>query len=84
MISEIFNALRAGQELKDPTKWKKGQLLTNLVGAIVGGAIIFIKWKFPELPIPDGLQENLVEIIGAALVAINLYLIPATSKKVGV
>jgi hypothetical protein len=84
MISEIINAVKAGNELKDPAKWKKGQMLTNTIGAVVAGAIVLIKWKFPELPIPDGLQGNLVEIICGVLVAVNLYLIPATSKKIGV
>ena len=83
MIKELFGAVKAGQELKNPEKWKKGQVLTNLVGAIVTGAIVLIKWKFPDLPIPDEIKDYAIEIIGGALVVANLYLTPATTKKIG-
>ena len=84
MIKALFEALRAGQELKDPAKWKKGQNLTNLIGAIVAGIVVLIKWKFPELNIPDEIKDYAIEVIGGALVVANLYLTPATSKKIGV
>lgn len=83
MISEVFNAVKAGQELKDPKKWKKGAMLSNLVALLLGGVFIVVKWKFPELPVPDGVEENFTEIIVCVLATINLYLFPATSKKIG-
>ena len=84
MITQLFAALKAGQELKNPAQWKRGQQLTNLVGALIAGLVMLFKYKFPELPIPPGLQETVVEIVCAVLVIINLYLTPASSKKIAV
>jgi hypothetical protein len=81
MISEVFNAVKAGQELQNPAKWKKGQELTNLTGAVIAGFVTLLRWKFPELLVPDGFTEYAAEAIGTILVIVNLYLTRATTKK---
>jgi len=81
MISELYNALKAGQELQDPARWKKGQELTNLVGAVLAGLVTLLRWKFPDVFIPDGFSEYGAEAIGTILVMINLYLTRATTTK---
>lgn len=81
MISELVRAFQAGQELSNPAGWKKGQELTNLVGAVVAGIITVIRHFFPELLIPDGFSEHAAEAIGTILVIVNLYLTRATTKK---
>ncbi|MGV0961846.1 MAG: hypothetical protein ACOYB1_18630 [Limnohabitans sp.] len=81
MITEVYSALKAGQELKNPGKWKKGQELTNLVGAVIAGLITVLRWKFPDLLIPDGMSQYAAEVIGTVLVMINLYLTRATTTK---
>lgn len=81
MITEVYTALKAGQELQNPAKWKKGQELTNLVGAVLAGIITLLRWKFPDILIPDGFTQYAAEIIGTILVMVNLYLTRATTTK---
>lgn len=86
IVTKLYEALRIGNELSDPAQWKRGQWLSTAVGGLV--AVVFellCLWK-PELlgVFPEGIQENITEIIVAVLVIINLYLIPATTKKMGV
>ena len=83
MIGDLIKALQAGRALSDPAKWKKGHWLTTTVGALVAGAIEFLKWKFPDIPLPEGIAEYSTEVIAGVLVVINLYLIPATTEKFG-
>lgn len=78
---ELFKALQAGQELQNPEKWKKGQELTNLVGAVLAGIITLLRWKFPDMVVPDGVTQYAAEAIGTILVIVNLYLTRATTKK---
>jgi len=81
MISELFRALKAGQSLADPAAWKKGQELTNLVGAVIAGIITLLRIKFPDLLLPEGFTQYAAEAIGSTLVLVNLYLTRATTKK---
>lgn len=81
MLAELWNALQAGKSLSDPASWKKGQELTNLVGAIIASIVTLLRWKFPDLLLPEGFTEHIAEIIGGILVMINLYLTRATTKK---
>lgn len=82
-IMAALNALKYGQELQDPSKWKKGQELTNLVGGLVAALIALARAKFPQIELPGEAQEYLVEIIIAVLVLANIYLTRATTKKIG-
>lgn len=85
MITRLYQAIKIGNELADVSKWKKGQWLTNAVGGLVALILESLKiWK-PELSayLPEGFAENATEIIAGVLVMINLYLIPATTKKIG-
>jgi hypothetical protein len=83
MFMKLLEALKVGKELADPAKWKKGQWLITAVGTVVAGVITAIKWKWPEFSLPAGLEDYIVEVIVGVLCAVNLYLIPATTKKVG-
>jgi hypothetical protein len=83
-LTTIFAAIQAGKELKNPASWKQGQMLTNLVGAVVAGVIVIVKWQFPDAPLPEGVEEYFAEIIGTILVVVNLYLTTATTTKIGV
>jgi hypothetical protein len=84
MIIDLIKALKAGNELADPAKWKKGQVLTNTVGALVLAIVGVIKWKFPEINISEDVSDQITQIITAILVMVNLYITPASSKKIGV
>ena len=82
MIIDLFKAWQAGQELANPAKWKKGQILTNLVGAVLLGIVSLIKAKFPEFDIPKEVLDIANEIIVGILVLVNIYITKASSKKV--
>lgn len=81
MIGELIKAVEAGRELSNPAGWKRGQELTNLVGAVVAGGVTVIRHFFPDVIVPDGATEHIAEIIGTVLVVVNLYLTRATTKK---
>lgn len=83
MIGALWKALQAGEELKNPAMWKRGAILSNAVGGVVAGVIALLKWQFPEIEIPEPVRDYAIEVISGALVVINIYLIPATTKKVG-
>ena len=83
MILNVIKALKAGEELSNPATWKKGQHLTNTVGALVLSVMGLVRWKFPEANIPAELADTLTQIIVGVLIAVNLYLTPATTKKIG-
>jgi len=84
MLGDLIRALKAGQQLRDPARWKRGQQLTNAVGALVLAVIGVIRWQFPDVNMPAELAEEITQIIVTVLVIINLYLTPATSRKIGV
>jgi len=86
MIKEMIVALKAGQELSDPAKWKNRLENTNYSGAIIAGLLAFLRWKYPGLLPEDNevlktLLDYSAEIIGTVLVMINVYLNRATTKK---
>lgn len=83
-IGAMLNAMKVGEELQDPAKWKDRQTVTNLVGALVASVVVILRWWKPGLIIPEELSNFIVELIGAILVLINYYLTKATSKKVGI
>ena len=82
-INEIINALKVGEQLKYPAKWKNRQATTNLVGALIASILVVLRWWRPDLVIPDEVSDFIVEGIGGVLVLVNYYLIKATSSKVG-
>lgn len=84
VLIDAVNAIRHGQELQDPAKWKRGQNLTNAVGGLIAALIGMIKWKFPNFELPAGMEEHLIEIVIGILVATNLYITTASSKKIGI
>lgn len=83
-IPAILRALKAGEELKDPAKWKNVQNSMNVL-AIIGTAVITVlRTWFPDLMVSD---EELVvySTIGANILLLaNGYLTTATTKKIGV
>lgn len=84
ILADAIKVLKAGQTLKNPATWKKGQQLTNCVGGLVMGAVGVIKWKFPEVEIPDVVADYAIQMIAGGLVVINAYITPATTEKINV
>ena len=84
MLNELFEAIDAGKELRNPAAWKRGQHFTNLVTAVVVAGVMLVKHLFPSISLPDSIESTLVEIVVPAALAINLYLVPATTRKIGI
>lgn len=83
----LFTAIKAGEQLANPATWKNRGENINLVGALIAGGIVFMRWKFPGLlPEDDSfvlkqIVDYSAEAIGTILVAVNLYLNRATTTK---
>lgn len=84
IIADAIRVLKNGERLKNPATWKKGQVLTNTVGGLVMGVVGLLKWKFPEIEIPQLVSDYAIELISGGLVVINMYITPATTNKIGV
>jgi hypothetical protein len=75
-ILAAFLALEEGRSLENITFWKKIQLTTNALMAVVIVLPDFVLNRFGD--------ENGISLIVLSIaVLINLYLTPATTKKIG-
>ena len=83
MIVKIFQALQAGQELRNPAAWKKGQNLINLCALVITGIVAVLRVQFPDLPMTDEQIVEIASILAGLLAVINGYITTATSKKIG-
>ncbi len=81
---KLIKALQAGQELKDPAKWKKGQNLTNAVAAVLAGLIAVLKFGGIEIPVTDEQLVEMSSIVAAILAVVNGYITTASTQKIGV
>ena len=48
MITEMIKAVKAGEELKDPAKWKNRVETINLVGIVLAAIVLIVRWKYPS------------------------------------
>ena len=81
MISEMINALRAGQELKNSTKWKNLQATTGLVTALLGAGIMVLGWVGIHPPLSAEQVGALAGGIAAVLGLFNGYTTVATTQR---
>jgi len=84
IITDAIKVMRAGEVLKNPARWKKGQILSNAVVGLIAGLAGLIKWKFPDAEIPQVAQDYAVEIITGLLALINVYFAAATTDKISI
>ena len=84
IITDAIKVMKAGEVLKDPAQWKKGQVLSNAVVGLVAGLAGVIKWKFPDVEIPEVAQEYAVEVVVGLLALINVYFTAGTTDKIGI
>lgn len=83
MLAEFTNALKAGEEISNPTVWKDRQKLVSNIIVIVGFVIVLLPMFGINVKISS---DEIVQISGAiaSIVGIaNSYLVIATSKKMG-
>ncbi len=79
----IIRALKAGNELSDPAKWKNRQNTTTAVGTMIAVILAFVRARYPDFSLPMGAEEHIVEGIVVALGLANIYWTTATTKKIG-
>lgn len=80
----IFNLLKAGNELKNPAVWSNLQSLTNVVAALATGAVSAARLFGFDLPLTD---EQLLQAAGAVATLLfvgNSVLSLATTKDAGI
>lgn len=81
IAKDALKALKTGNELKNPSKWKKTQVLATAIGTIL---ILVLKYVVPDLTLPAGLIDDISSGIIGLVVSSNMYLTVATSKKVSI
>ena len=74
---QLISALKIGHELSQPGAWKKKQVWINLLTGLVALAFSFGL----EIPI---VESEIVLLAGAIVAVLNIVLVMATSKKVGI
>jgi len=80
----LWQALKAGNELKDPAKWKNRQNTANALTAVLSVLVVILRLMGIDLYLTD---EQIILIAGAAatiLSVANSILTTATTKKIGV
>lgn len=83
MISELFSALRAGDQLRNSTSWKNVQLTTGAVSALLGAVVVVLPYVGVHFEITQEQILGLAGGIAAVLGMFNSYTTAATSKTVG-
>lgn len=73
-----LTALQSGKSLENPETWKKVQLLSPILLAIIGAIV-----KIFDLGISEPDQATIVLGLASLAVSVNHYLVLATSKKIG-
>ena len=82
MIIDLINAWKAGNELRDPEKWKIGAILANAVGALLLGIIQLVKIKFPDFEVSPEMLDYVTKAVCYVLAAVNIYIHKASTKKI--
>jgi hypothetical protein len=83
-FQDVSKALKAGEEISNPERWKENQQTVNSLYLILLGIVAVVRLKYPELMFPD---EYLVLIAGAGasfLAAFNRIMTAITTKKIGI
>lgn len=80
-LTGFFKALKAGERLTNSGTWKNAQTLGNTLLAI----LLFINIFLPRfgVEIPKEVMASIAQHLAEIMVAVNIYCINATSRKVG-
>ena len=80
---QLLNALKAGQQLQDPTTWKNRQLTLNAVTVLLTALVGLLRFSGVDVYLSDEALRLLAEVVAGLLGFINILLTTATTKKVG-
>jgi hypothetical protein len=83
-IPAVLRALKAGEALKDPAKWKNIQNSMNALAIIGTSVVTVLRVWFPDLMVSDEELIAYSTIVANILLVANGYLTTATTKKIGV
>ena len=81
ILEKLFaaaNAIKAGESLQDPAKWKSVQLLMNPVLLILGVAA-----QFSDIVATDAQLNAISYGLCTLAVLLNSYFTTATTKRIG-
>jgi hypothetical protein len=76
----VIECLYAGKELKNAETWKRFGVLTNIFGVMITSLIGLV----PDLYVGDIDKQHIVEGFATLAFIVNMYLFPATSKRIGI
>lgn len=79
IIADLWNAVKFGEQLDSPEKWKRGQLLSNAVGGLI---LIVVNHLPPEYKMTPDMIQAANEVISGILILINGYITKASSNKI--
>lgn len=82
-LKAAFTVLRKGEELRHAETWKKAQLATGLLAAVLGGIVVILRAFGVDLPVSDLDLATIAAGIVAAVGVFDAYVTPATTRKVG-
>lgn len=83
ILTKIWPALKAGEELTDSTTWKNRQTTTSAVAAVLGLAVVLLPWIGVKVEISSEDITALAGGIAVVLGLLNTFFTAATSKRVG-
>jgi len=76
----LLNVFRFGSEVANPTLWKMG----HISGSVVAGLILAMAHFGDSVGYHVAIDQVAADKIAAAILIIaNIFIVPATSKKVG-
>jgi hypothetical protein len=80
MILDFFKAMRLGEEVGNPAKWKRNQ---NKAIALAGLVVLGLKYAMPDTVIPDDIVNMISTVIFYIVLIANYFITIATTKKIG-
>ena len=82
-IKAGWNVLKAGEMVANPIAWKKGQISTGHLVAVLSSIVVLSKSLGYELPLDDTQQAALATVILWAFSLFNQYATVASTDKLG-
>lgn len=84
MIIDLFRALQAGKELANAETWKKAQLWTASLTALLGAAVSIASALGYPIPLSGEQITTLVSAVAVLVGVFNSYVTVASTTRLGV
>jgi hypothetical protein len=83
LITDVINAMRAGQEIANPATWKNVQIATNVLTPLIVLGVSLLRSNGHDFGLTDDTIKPLAGYLGTIFCAVNGIITLVTSKKVG-